>query len=334
MEGAAPARGPGIRHAAVLHRGAADFGAAVGGYVRVGLLAGESVLVVARDRIIDALRAQLDDRSGGLAVASLNGSGVNPGRVLSVIRQFTHDHDSGPVRCVQELAWSSRPRDEVREAMRHEALIDLALGSARANVLCGYEASLDPVILAGAERIHPVIVRDGRWHASQPHPAASGDPGDEGLDNPPATAAQLRYREDQSPARAFAARQAGLAGLTPARTADLVLAVGELTANTLAHTAGPGTLTAWTTGAEFICQVRDSGEIADPLAGTLRPSPVSPQRGRGLWIVHQLCDLVETRTGTQGTTTRLHMRLHTAASDLAPEAPPAARRRDHDRPRQ
>lgn len=35
--------------------------------------------------------------------------------------------------------------------------------------------------------------------------------------------------------------------------------VGELTANTLAHTSGPGSLTMWATGSEVICQVQDRG---------------------------------------------------------------------------
>jgi hypothetical protein len=31
--------------------------------------------------------------------------------------------------------------------------------------------------------------------------------------------------------------------------------------------------------------------------------------GNGLWVVNQVCDLVQARTGRAGTTTRLHMRL-------------------------
>jgi hypothetical protein len=31
--------------------------------------------------------------------------------------------------------------------------------------------------------------------------------------------------------------------------------------------------------------------------------------GKGLWVVNQLCDLVQARTGPAGTTTRLHMSL-------------------------
>lgn len=129
------------------------------------------------------------------------------------------------------------------------------------------------------------------------------------LSTPPAGAVTLTYRQDQRAVRRFAASRARLAGLSPDRATDLVIAVAELAANTLAHTSGPGTLTVWVADGELICQVQDSGEIIDPLAGRRRPDPTDPSRGRGLWVVRQVCDLVEMRTGPSGTTIRLHMRL-------------------------
>jgi hypothetical protein len=65
----------------------------------------------------------------------------------------------------------------------------------------------------------------------------------------------------------------------------------------------------WVAGGEIVGQVDDSGLITDPLAGIYCPDPSRITRGHGLWVVHQLCDLVETRTGPHGTTTRVHMRL-------------------------
>jgi anti-sigma regulatory factor (Ser/Thr protein kinase) len=99
-------------------------------------------------------------------------------------------------------------------------------------------------------------------------------------------------------------RHAERAGLDADRTADLVLAVGEVTANTLRHTHGGGTASVWHTRAEVICQVSDEGQIKDPLAGRRRPPEAT---GLGLWVVHQVCDLVELRTGRRGTTIRMHM---------------------------
>ncbi len=122
------------------------------------------------------------------------------------------------------------------------------------------------------------------------------------LSDPPADAEVLRYRADLASVRSFAAAWAARAGLPPHRVRDLVLAVGELAANTLAHTNEPGLLTLWATSSEVICQVHDTGRITDPLAGKLRPDPGDPAGRRGLWVVHQLCDLVEIRTGPAGTT--------------------------------
>ena len=52
----------------------------------------------------------------------------------------------------------------------------------------------------------------------------------------------------------------------------------------------------------------DSGRIEDPLVGRERP-PHEQGRGRGLWIVNQLCDLVQIRSGEGGTHVRLRMTI-------------------------
>jgi len=85
--------------------------------------------------------------------------------------------------------------------------------------------------------------------------------------------------------------------------------VGELAANTIRHTDQGGVLSIWTAGNELVCQVQDSGHITDPLAGRHRP-PADAGGGHGLWLVHQVCDLVESRSGPGGTVVRMHVRLH------------------------
>ena len=126
---------------------------------------------------------------------------------------------------------------------------------------------------------------------------------------PPLWAAVRSYREDQAAVRQFAADQASRAGLAEDRIRDLVIAVGELAGNTLVHTDGPGTLSVWATKDELICQIQDQGWIRDPLAGSRCPDPAAPGGGRGLWVVNQICDLVELRTGPDGTTIWLHLNL-------------------------
>jgi anti-sigma regulatory factor (Ser/Thr protein kinase) len=113
---------------------------------------------------------------------------------------------------------------------------------------------------------------------------------------------------------------------------DLVIAVGELTANTLAHTNDPGQLTLWATSREVICQVHDTGKITDPPAGQVRPDPGDLGSGRGLWVVYQLCDLVEIRTGPASTTTRVHLQLSApmaAVTDSQPHPGPVSAAREY-----
>ena len=81
--------------------------------------------------------------------------------------------------------------------------------------------------------------------------------------------------------RALVNRLAERAGLPAERRADLILAVSEIAANTLAHTRGGGTAHVWTSGREIICQVNDGGWITDPMAGRKRPPPETTGRGCG-----------------------------------------------------
>ena len=300
-----------LRHGAFLYRTPAEFAAAVLGYVQDGVDAGEAVLVAATGPSLGRLRAQLDGQSEHVTWAGMGGAGVNPRRITAVMRAFADDHDGQPQRYVQEPAWPARPSAELCEVIRHEALLNLALAGTRASILCAYDTRLPRSALASAERVHPLLVRQGRWQPSPAYRPAVLIPGecDQPLRLPPASAAVLAYREDQAAVRRFAAEHASQAGLPDDRVMDVVIAIGELAGNTLAHTRGPGTLAVWVTGGEFIAQLHDDGQIGDPLAGSKRPDPAAAGGGRGLWVVHQLCDLVEIRTGAAGTTSRLHMHL-------------------------
>jgi anti-sigma regulatory factor (Ser/Thr protein kinase) len=101
-------------------------------------------------------------------------------------------------------------------------------------------------------------------------------------------------------------RYGAVAGLGEARTADLVLAVDEVATNSLRHGGGRGTLRIWREDGAVVCEVRDAGRIEDPMAGRERPAP-DGDGGRGLWMVNQLCDLVQLRTLPTGAVVRLHL---------------------------
>ncbi len=122
------------------------------------------------------------------------------------------------------------------------------------------------------------------------------------------------YRSDLSQVRALVRQQAMDAGLTEGRANDLVLAVSEVAANTLRHTRSSGTLAMWHDEDEVVCEIRDEGTISDPLAGTRKPPP-GANGGHGLWLVRQVCDLVELTSDANGTTIRMHMALRPRAAD-------------------
>jgi anti-sigma regulatory factor (Ser/Thr protein kinase) len=97
--------------------------------------------------------------------------------------------------------------------------------------------------------------------------------------------------------------------LSYVRAEDLTLAVDELASNSLVHGAGGGTLRVWREQRSLVCEVRDRGHLADPLAGRARPGH-DQLSGRGLWLVNNACDLVQIRSSAeQGTTVRVRMEL-------------------------
>jgi anti-sigma regulatory factor (Ser/Thr protein kinase) len=299
-------------HVALLHASPEEFVAGALGFVNAGLDEDEPVLVSAPEPGISFLRERMNGQAHRVDWADTATDGANPARIMPVLRAFADAHAGRPVRFLQELAWAARTHAEQREAVRHEALINVAFAAARVRVLCSYDsAQLDPAIIRSAMKTHPVFVTGG---TATPSPAYDAgvvfpDEWNQPLRQPPDGAATLAYQADLASVRAYAASQATSIGLPQDRVLDLVLAVGEIASNTFVHTDAGGTLTIWTAGNELVCQVQDSGHIDDPLAGRRRPGP-GAGNGHGLWLVHQVCDLVELRSGPGETVIRLHMRLN------------------------
>ena len=91
------------------------------------------------------------------------------------------------------------------------------------------------------------------------------------------------------------------------RAADAALAVAELVANAREHGSPPVRVDAWVDG-RLVIEVHDGGGgfEARPVWGAHPPAP-SGTRGRGLWIVRQLADLVEVGRGPDGTLVRMEL---------------------------
>jgi anti-sigma regulatory factor (Ser/Thr protein kinase) len=297
----------GEMHLALFYAGDSQYVDGVLSFVSPALAAGEPVAIA----IPRAKRELLRDALGGYSeielfdVAEL---GHNPARIIPAVEGMLAKHRGSLLHYIGEPIWHGRSRDEVREVTKHEALINLAWPGAHIRLLCPYDAELlDPYVLVDAEKTHPHLVRDGRIVPSRSYAGAELPLGcDDALSAPPADALTLPFGLPNLYAvRSLVTWTANQAGMSPGRSADLVLAINELATNAIRHARGGGLLRVWAVPDRVICQVEDAGQIHDPLAGRRAPAQ-DAEGGMGLWTVNQLCDLVEVRTSEDGTTIRVH----------------------------
>jgi anti-sigma regulatory factor (Ser/Thr protein kinase) len=310
-----------LRHLALFYRGPSEYVAATAAFILAGLAAGERVLVAVPEQKAQALRAALKSKAKLVSFADISSVGRNPARLLSALQTFVCAVN-GRARVVGEPIWPGRSAAEIREATRHEALVNLALGEADLSLLCPYDsAGLPTGVIANACRTHPTLLRGEGEEPSMGYSGPRALPADcdQPLPPPPSTAEMISYDQDLRPVRCLIASRAGEAGMLPVRTADLVVAVSEIAANSLVHAGGGGTVTIWRAADELICQVQDGGHITDPLAGRQLPAPTlggghGSKGGHGLWLVNRFCDLTEVRSSAaDGTVVRVHMGLPDAS---------------------
>jgi anti-sigma regulatory factor (Ser/Thr protein kinase) len=299
-----------LRHLALVYRDPGEYAGVVGGFLRPCLAAGARGLVIVPAQRHARLRAALGHEGEDLAFADMTSLGGNPARIIPAIEAFAAG-DSVPMRIVTEPIWPGRTMAENREAIKHEALINLAFAGRDVQILCAYDAEhLPTAVLADVHRTHPQVTGSGDAADGEEFAGAGRLPPTctAALPPRPADAQATTFAGDLRRVRDFTARQIAAAALPASRAAEFVLAVSEVAANTLKHAGGKGMLWCWQAAGEVICEVRDSGHIADPLAGRRLPK-ADQAGGHGLWLVNRCVDLAEVRSTSDGTVTRLHMRL-------------------------
>ena len=309
------ARPMSFRHEALFYSGRDDFVRRAGSFLRDAAEAEEPTLVVVDAAKIDLLREELDGAAERIQFADMAKVGANPARIIPAWREFVTRHAATGrrLRGIGEPIWPERTAAQLVECERHESLLNLAFtGSPSWWLLCPYDTeALAPAVLEEARRTHPFVLEEDVGRPSDDYYGLNRitAPFDEPLPEPPASAEELAFGDGPLGAlRWFVARRGAEAGLGGTRLSDLVLAVHELATNSLRHGGGRGRLRVWREPDALVCEVSDSGRIGDPLVG--RERPLGAQRdGRGLWLVNQLCDLVQIRSFPTGTVVRAHMRL-------------------------
>jgi anti-sigma regulatory factor (Ser/Thr protein kinase) len=308
------APGSAFRHEALLYAGEDDFADRVGGFVREGVDAGEPVLVAVSGSKIDLLRRMLGGAGRSVTFVDMDALGTNPARILPAWRTFAEPHVSAgrQVRGVGEPISPGRSAAELIECHRHEALLNLAFdGGGAWWLVCPYDTSALPAdVIAEAHCTHPLVWGERRGQPSAEYRGrfASAGPFDAPLPDPPATAEETHFTiAGLRAVRAAVADAARGWGLPEPRVADLILAAGEVAANSVRHGGGGGSMRVWFDAGCAVCEIRDAGFIAQPLAGR-EPPDAGSAGGYGLWLVNQVCDLVQVRSSPAGTAVRLLVR--------------------------
>src|SRR5262249_3046458 len=302
-----------FRHAAVFYNGEDGYVDCLVPFIKGGIDAGETVLVMVPGPKADLLRGALGGEADRVYFADMAEVGANPGRIIPAWRDFVSEcgEPGRRVRGIGEPIWAERTPEELVECQHHESLINVAFADgAPMDLICPYdERALGGAVVGEALRSHPTVLVDGEFVECAHYEGddAAAAPFDKPLLDAPVDAPKLEFDVSSLDAvRGFVAVCASEVGMQRERRNDLVLAVNELATNSVRHGGGSGTISTWLDHGTFVAEISDHGQIARPLAG--RETPSSGQvGGHGLWLVNQLCDLMQMRTFPTGSVVRVHM---------------------------
>jgi anti-sigma regulatory factor (Ser/Thr protein kinase) len=305
-----------FHHEAFFYGDGDEFLAGALPFLREGAEAGEPALVAVARRRAEDLKGALGDAAERVRFVDMEELGRNPARIIPAWQGFLDEHGGRdrPVRGIGEPVWPGRDAEEIDECQRHEALLNHAFWQGPAwRLLCPYDSNaLGDRVLEAARSTHAVV--SGSWTSTEEGHEREVDPRGISpfagvLPGHPPDASRLDFdRTGLHEARSVAGEAGERAGLSGERRFDLVAAVGELTANSVIHGGGSGTMRVWREPESLVVQVEDAGVIDEPLTGRVRPDP-SQDHGRGLWMVNHLCDLAQVRSGAGGTTVRVRMSI-------------------------
>ena len=303
-----------FRHEAFFYAGDDEFLEGTGAFIQDAVQAEEPILVVVSARKIGLLRERLRSDAGEVHFADMEEVGTNPARIIPAWTDFASKCEDRPMRGIGEPIWAERSSAELVECQHHESLLNVAFAETTGfNLMCPYDTgALAPDVVSEAFHSHPFIRQAGAQLVS---PAFVGidelsRPLSAPLQAPPTSCTKLVFQAGTlRDLRSLVLRAAKDAGIDDERAVDTVTAVHEVASNSVRHASGGGVLRMWRSDEAFICEVSDDGLIEEPLVGRKRPE-IGDHGGRGLWMVNQLCELVQLRSGPNRTTIRMHFRRH------------------------
>ena len=313
-----PDRAAGYRHEAFLWNGIESFLSRTVPFVTDALAEDVPVMVALPGSHWEPLRDALGDEARRVRFMDMTALGHNPARIIPAWIDFIAENGGGtrPLRGLGEPIWAGRREPEIVECQVHEVMLNVAVPATMPFwLLCPYDAAaLPPDVLDHARRSHPSVV------GGEPTDVVGTDVIGTAVRSAHLDPLSLFARELPAPGgpteeltfghgglasvRRLVERVGAQAGVSAPRLGDVILGVNEVAANSLDHGGGTGVLRAWREADAVIFEVSDRGRIADPLVGRTTPTAIQP-RGRGLWMVNRLCDLVQIRSTPAGTVIRV-----------------------------
>jgi anti-sigma regulatory factor (Ser/Thr protein kinase) len=301
-----------LEHEAFLYGGIDHFLSVSAPYLTEGVLAGQAVVAVVREPRLGALRDALAAHAEKVEFYDADAFYRHPVRTLKSYQELMLATRPRTVRALAEPVWQGRTPRQTLEWARYESLINVAFADSGARALCVYDRrGLPEAIIDHARRTHPSVAGDGRTVAGHDYvdPVEFGARCDGGraLPRPPGADYHAITSADLHALRAFVGERAIRHGLPGQAAQHLVTAANEVATNALRHGSPPIGAWVWQDGPELLCEIGDNGLWhAGPLVGFIPPgSALEP--GFGLWTVRLLVDLMELRTGWDGTFVRLHV---------------------------
>jgi anti-sigma regulatory factor (Ser/Thr protein kinase) len=304
------ARTVAYRHEAFPYAGHDEFVTSSANFLRAGVENDERAILVALGDKVSDVRDAMGSDAQAVEFVDMGVAGRNPARIVSVFQRFIAADDSGrSMRGLGEPVYPTRSPAALAEAQLHELLLnsrtldewDFWLG-------CPYDITeLDEDALEAMRDSHPIIAGEdldgcrGAELGAEVFATAL-----------PAVPADCRTYKiegyDLAGVRSFIRTSAAALEVDGSRLEDLICAVNEAATNSMCHGAGAAVVSVWQGERSLICDVHDRGMITDVMAGRFEPS-VERTRGRGLWLINHLCDLVQVRSSAAGPSVRMHIDL-------------------------
>lgn len=298
------------RHEAFLWHEKADFTAGLVPFITDGLDAGEPVMVALVPEHTAWVQHALGDRAAEVTFVDMVELGRNPARIIPAWQKFLDLDADGrrPVRGIGEPVWPGRRREELLECQLHEALLNVAVDPEIPFwLICPYDAeNLSPEVVEEAHRSHPVLVEADSYQGSRKYGGRAHVDSlfSSELEEPVTAPIEIAFGPaDIVDLEERVAAELMLSGLAPEPASRLATATHQLAICSLSRGAAHGRVRLWRQPHAFIGEVADDAVVHDLLLG--RRVPFGEEHD-GLWLANQLCDLVQLRSTTSGTTVRVH----------------------------